>query len=74
MLNPILERNIFKEVLCPEAKEAKYMVNVEVGLPSGNHIRWYVGIYYKFEKGEWIEESDLKKLSTYQGKQITNDV
>jgi hypothetical protein len=67
--NNILDRDIFKKILCPEAADANYMINVEVGIPSGDMIRWFVGIYYSFKDGEWIEENKLKKLTTYGGKE-----
>ena len=63
--NPVLYEDIYAFIE-PRAKDAKYMINVEVGMPKGHAVRWFVGIYYKFEKGDWVEESELRGLTTYE--------
>lgn len=51
-LNNILGEEIHN-ILFPEAKDAEYMVNVEVGVPKGKETVWFVEIYYKFKDGKW---------------------
>ena len=63
--NPVLYEDIYSLIM-PEAKNAKYMINVEVGIPKGQNMRWFVGIFYKFEDHGWVEESKLKELTTYE--------
>lgn len=65
--NPVLYKDIYAFIE-PRAMNAKYMVNVEVGMPKGQGVRWFVGIYYKFDEHGWIEESKLKELTTYETK------
>lgn len=67
ILNPIIHEDIYKE-LWPDTKDAKYMINVEVGIPcgDGDGTRWFVGLYFKFDdKNGWIEEDMAKKLTSY---------
>jgi len=50
-LNNILGEEIHN-ILFPEAKDAEYMINVEVGVPKGKETTWFVEIYYKID-GKW---------------------
>lgn len=63
--NTVLNRD-FHRAMYPEAKDAEYMINIEVGVPSGGRIRWYVGIYYVMQGGKWVDETTLKELTTYE--------
>jgi len=63
--NLILYEDIYAFIE-PRAKDAQYMINVEVGIPKGQNMRWFVGIFYKFEDHGWVEESKLKELTTYE--------
>ena len=73
MRNDVLERDLFK-LMHPETRKAEYMINVEVGIKtdqlvfpaSAKGTRWFVGIYYRFKNGEWVEEDDLKQLNSYE--------
>jgi hypothetical protein len=64
--NLILGMDFYKFIE-PRAMNAKYMINVEVGVPSGENKRWFVGIYYKFDGKEWVDQDSLKELTTYEG-------
>lgn len=64
--NTILD-NAMHTILFPYTKNARYMINVEVGVPSGENKRWFVGIYYKFDGKEWVDQDSLKELTTYEG-------
>lgn len=57
--NMILEDDLCK-VLWPETKDVEYQINVEVGLPVEDGIRWFVGIYYKMKDGKWVTDSEAK--------------
>jgi len=53
------------KLLFPESRE--YQINVEVGIPiPEGGVRWFVGIYYKFEDGSWAEEDIAKRLNSYE--------
>ena len=69
MRNRVIEEDIH-DIIFPEAKDANYQINVEVGIPSGefckkcnriHNILWYVGIYYSFEDGVWIEDKENER-------------
>ena len=65
--NEILDDDFYKWLFKPP-EDAEFMVNVEVGVPKGKATRWFVGIYYKFSNGEWIDESKLE-LTSYSLKE-----
>lgn len=65
--NLCIEEDMHK-LLFPLTKDAKYQINIEVGIGTKQKInskRWFVGIYYKFEDDKWIDESNLE-LTTYE--------
>ncbi len=60
--NYILYSDFFLDIIAPKVKvkEAQYMINVDVTVNN----RCFVGIYYKFKDDGWVEENDLKELTT----------
>jgi len=62
--NSILYKDFYRDVICPESKDARYMINIEVGVPSGDDLKWFVGIYYIMRDGKWVDETELKELTT----------
>ena len=39
---------------------SEYGIEVEVGVSTGTHMRWFVGIFYKQVDGEWQSDSEAK--------------
>jgi len=65
--NLCIENDTYK-LLFPLNKDVKYQINIEVGVGRNNKRdkkRWFVGIYYKFEHDEWVDESN-SGLTTYE--------
>lgn len=67
--NPVLYQDIYAFIE-PLAIGAKYMINVEVGVPKGENTRWFVGIYYTFDDAnwKWVAQENLRELTTYESK------
>ncbi len=59
--NNILNDSVYTLVMYPATKNSKYMINVEVGIPSGDTIRWFVGIFYMMKDGQWVDDRTLNK-------------
>lgn len=58
--NPILKNNFFLQMFS-YAKEAEYMINVEIKVNTRTH----VGLYYRMKDGIWKEETSNGVLTTY---------
>ena len=56
--NNILTDSIYFDLICPESRHAKYMINVEVKINE----RRFVGLFYMLKGGEWIDDRQLNKM------------